>query len=189
MTCTGYIPATFALCCGPAAAALQVSPDEAAARIQAINEPYKLEILESIRARDPTAPITIYHIGETGHPAHWWDLCAGPHVESTGAINPNAFELESVAGAYWRGDEKNAMLQVGGVLTGCCPDRAAHAGRAAVYLACGFWWLYSGPLWFARRQGKTALTPGKTACLLVASAHIVHPANLPSVCSHLCGGH
>jgi threonyl-tRNA synthetase len=90
----------------------QLSPEEAEARIKAINEPYKLEILESIRARDPAAPITIYHIGATDHPAHWWDLCAGPHVESTGSIKADAFELETVAGAYWRGDEKNAMLQV-----------------------------------------------------------------------------
>ena len=41
----------------------------------------------------------------------WWDLCAGPHVESTGKINQKAVDLESVAGAYWRGDEKNKMLQ------------------------------------------------------------------------------
>lgn len=41
----------------------------------------------------------------------WWDLCAGPHVESTGNINRKAVELESVAGAYWRGDEKKPMLQ------------------------------------------------------------------------------
>jgi threonyl-tRNA synthetase len=41
----------------------------------------------------------------------WWDLCAGPHVESTGKIDRKAVELESVAGAYWRGDEKNQMLQ------------------------------------------------------------------------------
>ncbi|GLI63699.1 hypothetical protein VaNZ11_006748, partial [Volvox africanus] len=40
----------------------------------------------------------------------WWDLCAGPHVARTGDINPDAVELESIAGAYWRGDEKNAML-------------------------------------------------------------------------------
>eukprot|EP00878_Enallax_costatus_P036766 GHUV01041320.1.p1 GENE.GHUV01041320.1~~GHUV01041320.1.p1 ORF type:complete len:573 (+),score=139.07 GHUV01041320.1:82-1800(+) len=89
----------------------ELSPAEAEARIKQINEPYKLEILQSILARDSAAPITIYHIGETDHPAHWWDLCAGPHVESTGAIPVDAFELESVAGAYWRGDEKNAMLQ------------------------------------------------------------------------------
>ena len=41
----------------------------------------------------------------------WWDLCAGPHVERTGQINRRAVELEFVAGAYWRGDEKNQMLQ------------------------------------------------------------------------------
>lgn len=49
----------------------QVSADEAAARIAAAGEPYKAEILESIRQRDPSAAITIYHIGETDHPDHW----------------------------------------------------------------------------------------------------------------------
>ncbi|KAL5581719.1 hypothetical protein UlMin_014161 [Ulmus minor] len=80
----------------------EVSRDEAHKRIEALNEPYKLEILESIKEE----PITIYHIGN-----EWWDLCAGPHVESTGKIHRKAVELESVAGAYWRGDEKNQMLQ------------------------------------------------------------------------------
>ncbi|KAL3572986.1 hypothetical protein D5086_026890 [Populus alba] len=79
-----------------------VSRDEAQRRIMAVNEPYKMEILESIKED----PITIYHIGD-----EWWDLCAGPHVESTGNINRKAVELESVAGAYWRGDEKKPMLQ------------------------------------------------------------------------------
>ncbi|KAK1306325.1 hypothetical protein QJS10_CPA10g01878 [Acorus calamus] len=41
----------------------------------------------------------------------WWDLCAGPHVESTGKLNKKAIELESVAGAYWRGDESKPMLR------------------------------------------------------------------------------
>ncbi|GAB2285218.1 hypothetical protein Dimus_019670 [Dionaea muscipula] len=80
----------------------EVSREEARKRIIALNEPYKLEILESIKEE----PITIYHIGD-----EWWDLCAGPHVESTGNINRKAVELESVAGAYWRGDEKRPMLQ------------------------------------------------------------------------------
>lgn len=72
-------------------------------RIQALNEPYKMEILDGIK----TEPITIYHVGD-----QWWDLCAGPHVESTGQLTPRAIELQSVAGAYWRGDETKAMLQV-----------------------------------------------------------------------------
>ena len=80
----------------------EVSREEAERRIRAINEPYKLEILDSIK----TEPITIYHIGD-----EWWDLCAGPHVESTGKLDQKAFELESVAGAYWRGDETKPMLQ------------------------------------------------------------------------------
>jgi threonyl-tRNA synthetase len=73
------------------------------ARITALGEPYKLEILDSIK----TEPITIYHVGD-----QWWDLCAGPHVESTGKLDARGIELQSLAGAYWRGDEKNAMLQV-----------------------------------------------------------------------------
>jgi threonyl-tRNA synthetase len=41
----------------------------------------------------------------------WWDLCSGPHLNFTGEINPNAFALESIAGAYWRGDENKPQLQ------------------------------------------------------------------------------
>ncbi|GMH97222.1 hypothetical protein TrVE_jg6307 [Triparma verrucosa] len=82
----------------------EVSREEAERRIKSINEPFKLEILESIK----TEPITIYHIGEGDDT--WWDLCAGPHVESTGALPKKAIELQSVAGAYWRGDEKREML-------------------------------------------------------------------------------
>jgi threonyl-tRNA synthetase len=79
----------------------EVSREEAKSRIEQIQEPYKLEILEGIQE-----PITIYHLGE-----QWWDLCAGPHLESTSQINPKAIELESVAGAYWRGDASKAQLQ------------------------------------------------------------------------------
>ncbi|OKH25959.1 threonine--tRNA ligase [Hydrococcus rivularis NIES-593] len=79
----------------------EVTREEAERRIKEINEPYKLEILESIQE-----PITIYHLGD-----QWWDLCAGPHLESTGQINPKAIELEHVAGAYWRGDATKAQLQ------------------------------------------------------------------------------
>jgi len=80
---------------------IAVTREEAEAKIRAQNEPYKLEILEGLQE-----PITLYTLGE-----QWWDLCAGPHVANTSELNPKAFELESVAGAYWRGDETRAQLQ------------------------------------------------------------------------------
>jgi threonyl-tRNA synthetase len=79
----------------------EVTRAEAEARISALNEPYKLEILAGLQE-----PITLYHLGDK-----WWDLCAGPHVETTGDLHPKAFKLESLAGAYWRGDETKAQLQ------------------------------------------------------------------------------
>lgn len=79
----------------------EISTEEAKRRIEEIQEPYKLEILNTIQE-----PITLYHLADK-----WWDLCAGPHLENTGDINPKAIELESVAGAYWRGDETKAQLQ------------------------------------------------------------------------------
>lgn len=62
--------------------------------------PYKVEIAREIPEGEP---ITLYTIGE------FTDLCRGGHADSTGAIG--AFKLTTVAGAYWRGDEHNAMLQ------------------------------------------------------------------------------
>ena len=79
----------------------QVSREEAEKRIKAINEPYKLEILAGIQE-----PITLYHLGDA-----WWDLCAGPHLDNTSELDPKAIALETVAGAYWRGDENKAQLQ------------------------------------------------------------------------------
>ena len=79
----------------------QVSREEAEKRIKAINEPYKLEILAGIKE-----PITLYHLGDA-----WWDLCAGPHLGNTSELDVKAIELETVAGAYWRGDENKAQLQ------------------------------------------------------------------------------
>ena len=74
-------------------------PREAALGLNAA-EPLKLEIIREIPADEP---ISTYKHGE------FEDLCAGPHVASTGAIP--AFKLLSVAGAYWRGDENRPMLQ------------------------------------------------------------------------------
>jgi len=79
----------------------EVSREEAERRIKENNEPYKLEILEGLQE-----PITLYHVGD-----QWWDLCAGPHLESTAELKADAIDLESVAGAYWRGDETKAQLQ------------------------------------------------------------------------------
>ena len=64
------------------------------------DEPYKIELIENL---PDDAEISIYRQGE------FVDLCAGPHVESTGKVK--AFKLLSIAGAYWRGDEHNKMLQ------------------------------------------------------------------------------
>ena len=52
--------------------------------------------------------ITMYRTGD-GEDA-WVDLCRGPHLASTGKLDPNAFKLTRVSGAYWRGDPKNPML-------------------------------------------------------------------------------
>ncbi len=79
----------------------EVSREEAERRIKEIDEPYKLEILAGL-----IEPITLYHLGD-----EWWDLCAGPHLDNTSELNPKAIELESLAGAYWRGDETKAQLQ------------------------------------------------------------------------------
>jgi threonyl-tRNA synthetase len=66
------------------------------------NQPYKLEL---IRDMEEGEVISIYsHDGFT-------DLCKGPHVDNTDQINPDAFKLLSIAGAYWRGDERWPMLQ------------------------------------------------------------------------------
>ena len=77
---------------------VDVSKAEAAARFTAEGEPYKVELLESIEG----ATVSLYTCGE------FTDLCRGPHVPHTGFAK--AAKLLSVAGAYWRGDEKNRML-------------------------------------------------------------------------------
>jgi threonyl-tRNA synthetase len=73
---------------------------EAALKLFA-NQPYKLELINEL----PGDTVTVYKQG------NFTDLCRGPHVKSTGEIKVNAFKLEKIAGAYWRGSEKNTMLQ------------------------------------------------------------------------------
>lgn len=67
-----------------------------------IGEDYKAQIIDDIIP--PGQPITIYRQGD------WFDLCRGPHLPSTGKL-PKAFKLMKLAGAYWRGDSNNEMLQ------------------------------------------------------------------------------
>lgn len=65
------------------------------------NQPYKLELIKELKTKNAT----IYKCGD------FTDLCKGPHIKLTKEINPDAFKLTKLAGAYWRGDEKNQMLQ------------------------------------------------------------------------------
>ncbi len=77
--------------------------DEAIATFRKMGERFKVEIIEDLKAKGERE-VGVYEQGEG-----WFDLCRGPHVQTTGQIK--AFKLMSVAGAYWRGDEKNPMLQ------------------------------------------------------------------------------
>ncbi|MBW4963233.1 threonine--tRNA ligase [Sulfitobacter sp. CW3] len=67
-----------------------------------LNEPYKVELIESIPGDEP---LRMYWHGD------WQDLCRGPHLQHTGQVPGDAFKLMSIAGAYWRGDSDRPMLQ------------------------------------------------------------------------------
>ena len=54
--------------------------------------------------------LTVYWSGDANDPTAWMDMCRGPHLASTGKLDPAAFKLMRVSGAYWRGDQKNAQL-------------------------------------------------------------------------------
>ncbi len=78
---------------------ITMSSDEAIRYFESQNQPYKVEIIRDIG----DSSVTLYKQGE------FTDLCRGPHIPSTGMVKN--FKLLNVAGAYWRGDEKNKMLQ------------------------------------------------------------------------------
>lgn len=78
----------------------EVTREEALKLFKEKGETYKLELINDLPS---DVPISLYKQGE------FIDLCAGPHVPSTGRVK--AIKLQSLAGAYWRGDEKNKMLQ------------------------------------------------------------------------------
>ncbi|MBM2850653.1 MAG: threonyl-tRNA synthetase, partial [Anaerolineales bacterium] len=90
----------------------EVSADEA--RVQFKDQPYKIELIEGLEKGGvdeygnpiKEKPVISFYTHST-----FTDLCRGPHVEHTGQINPSAFKLLSIAGAYWRGDASRPQLQ------------------------------------------------------------------------------
>ena len=78
----------------------EIDRDEAIAFFQAKGEKYKAQLIQDLPA---TETISLYKQGD------WLDLCRGPHMRSTADVG-TAFKLMKVAGAYWRGDHRNAML-------------------------------------------------------------------------------
>ena len=67
------------------------------------DQPYKIELINELPEGEQ---ISVYYLGED-----WFDLCRGPHVENTKFLRGFAFKFNRVSGAYWRGSEKNKMLQ------------------------------------------------------------------------------
>ena len=86
----------------------EVSAAEAKKRFA--TQPFKLDLINEFATDGKT--LTVYHAGGTGaDDAIFSDLCRGGHVENTSEIPADGFKLDKVAGAYWRGDEKNPQLQ------------------------------------------------------------------------------
>jgi threonyl-tRNA synthetase len=93
---------------------------EAIAHFRSIGEEYKAQIIEGIPGHEP---ITVYRQGD------WKDLCRGPHLPSTKSAG-KAFKLTKLAGAYWRGDHRNPMLQrIYGTAWGSEAELAAYLHR------------------------------------------------------------
>ena len=82
-----------------------VSADKALELFKRARQDYKVELINDLVKEEKHPKLSLYKSGP------FVDLCSGPHLDSTGEIKPEAFKLLSIAGAYWRGDEKNKMLQ------------------------------------------------------------------------------
>ena len=81
----------------------ELDTEEMKSRLKTGNQVYKIEQVDDLTIQGKA--LTLYRNGP------FWDLCEGPHVESTKKIPKNCFSLDSLAGAYWKGSEKNKMLQ------------------------------------------------------------------------------
>ncbi len=83
---------------------VEISTDEAISDLKKSDQKYKLELVEDLKA-EKIEKVTLYKTGA------FVDLCKGPHVDSTSDLKKIAFKLDTIAGAYWKGSEKNPMLQ------------------------------------------------------------------------------
>jgi len=86
---------------------VKVAMSRADALAKFADEQFKLELINEL---PETEEISVYENRDADGAAQWADLCRGPHVANTREINSAAFKLQSIAGAYWRGDEKRPML-------------------------------------------------------------------------------
>jgi threonyl-tRNA synthetase len=77
--------------------------DQAIAKAESEGQPYKKELIEDLKAAGETS-VSYYSV------AGFEDLCRGPHIENTNQISSDGFKLDKIAGAYWKGSEKNKML-------------------------------------------------------------------------------
>jgi len=82
----------------------EIEIDQAIELFKKAKQDYKVELIEDLK-KEGENKVSLYKSGD------FVDLCRGPHLDSTGEINPKALKLTHIAGAYWRGDEKRPMLQ------------------------------------------------------------------------------
>ena len=83
---------------------VEISVDEALDKLKKSDEVYKCELVKDLKGENVKG-VTLYKTGD------FIDLCKGPHVNSTADLKDVAFKLDKIAGAYWKGNEKNKMLQ------------------------------------------------------------------------------
>ena len=81
----------------------EMNIDEAISKFEKSDDVYKVDILKELKSEGEKI-VSFYQLGD------FIDLCRGPHIESSGKIQLGSFKLDKLAGAYWRGDEKNKML-------------------------------------------------------------------------------
>lgn len=81
-----------------------ISTENALEKFKELGQTYKLELIDDLK-KEGNETVSIYHSG------NFVDLCAGPHIDSTGEIDAQAFALTKISGAYWKADENNPQMQ------------------------------------------------------------------------------